>query len=88
MRRMVMEGLEARTLLATIPGALVTGQLDVSNAGGNQSSPSIVVDPTNPQNLVAVWTRLDANLAPGPTTVVGGAYSSNGATGWPQSPRR
>ena len=82
MRRIILEGLETRTLMATIPGALVTGQLDVSNAGGNQSSPSIAVDPINPQSLVAVWTRLDPALAPGPTTVVGGAYSSNGGTSW------
>ena len=80
LRQMALEALETRALMATIPGAVVTNQVDVSNSGGNQSSPSIAVDPTNPLNVVSVWTRIDPNLAPGPTVVTEGAYSTNGGS--------
>jgi large repetitive protein len=82
LRQMALEALETRALMATIPGAVVTNQVDVSNSGGNQSSPSIAVDPTNPLNVVSVWTRIDPNLAPGPTVITEGAYSTNGGGSW------
>ena len=82
LRSFSLEGLEQRTLMATIPAALVAGQVNISNSGGNQSSPSIAVNPLNPLQLAAVWTRLDANLAPSPTVVVEGAYSNNGGVSW------
>jgi subtilisin-like proprotein convertase family protein len=82
LRSLALEPLEARTLMATLPPAVVTRTLDVSNSGGNQSSPSIAVNPTNPLQAVAVWTRLDPNLAPGPTEVTAGAYTNNGGASW------
>src|SRR5260370_664545 len=48
LRSLALEPLEARTLMATLPPAVVTRTLDVSNSGGNQSSPSIAIDPVNP----------------------------------------
>ena len=82
LRSFSLEGLEQRTLMATIPAALVAGQVNISNSGGNQSSPSIAVNPLNALQLAAVWTRLDANLAPNPTVIVEGAYSNNGGVSW------
>src|SRR4051794_6094808 len=69
LRNLALENLEARALLATIPAALVTSPADVSGSGGNESSPSIAIDPTNTSHLVAVWTRNDPGLAPSPTVV-------------------
>src|SRR5947209_8683470 len=69
LRNLALESLESRTLLATVPAAIVTSTLDISNSGGNQSSPSIAVDPTNQNDLAAVWTRIDPNL-PFPTVRV------------------
>ena len=82
LRSFSLEALEQRTLMATIPAALVAGQVNISNSGGNQSSPSISVNPLNSQQLAAVWTRLDANLAPNPTVIVEGAFSNNGGASW------
>ena len=86
LRVAALESLEPRTLLATIPAALVTLRQAVAPSGGNQSSPSISVDPTNVQNLAAVWTRLDPNLAPSQTQRVEGAYSTNGGASWSPLP--
>ena len=69
-RRVELEGLEARTLLATIPAAAATaGPQNISslfgNAGGlttNESSPVVAVDPQNPQKLAAFWVDNDPAL--------------------------
>ena len=79
LRRLALEGLEPRTLLAVLPAAtiLVPGGstqgdistqpgIDVVPAGqnhGNDNTPSVVIDPANPKILVAVWTRNDPNHA-------------------------
>jgi len=86
LRVAALESLEPRTLLATIPAALVTFRQAVAPSGGNQSSPSIAVDPTNVQNLAAVWTRFDPTLAPAQTERVEGAYSTNGGASWSSLP--
>src|SRR5262245_22245681 len=88
LRALALESREKRALLATIPAALVgTNQIDISNSGGNQSSPSIAVNPVNSSQLVAVWTRLVPSLAPGPQVIAEGAVSNNGGTTWtPFSP--
>ena len=84
----VIETLEQRELLATIPAAQVSLQQNVAAAfGGNMSSPSISVNPVNPLQVAAVWTRIDPALAPGPIVVTEGAISSNGGATWvPFSP--
>lgn len=84
LRRGVLETLEPRTLLSSLPPALVSAQVAVSSPylGGNQSTPSIAIDPLNPQHLAASWTRIDPTLAPGPTVVGVAAFSTNGGTSW------
>ena len=68
------EFLEPRTLLATIPAAaavggpqnILTGAVPAfNNAGGltaNQSSIQVVVDPHNPQKMIAAWVDNDPAL--------------------------
>src|SRR3954454_7567854 len=82
LRALALENLETRALMATIPGAQVTPPIDVSGSGGNESSPSIAINPANTSQLVGVWTRLAPGLAPGQTVVVEGAVSSNGGVSW------
>ncbi len=77
-----LEYLEPRTLLATIPAATVLSRNDLSNARGDESSPSIAVDPANPQKLVAVWVRNDPSLGGDTKVLVQGAYSTNGGANW------
>jgi|GEM_PF-561561 len=86
LRASVLEGLEERTLLSTVPAPNVplNSQIDVSGGGDhhNSSSPSIAVDPTDPTKLVAVWTVDDPHFAPGPQIVVNGAYSTDSGQTW------
>jgi subtilisin-like proprotein convertase family protein len=85
-----VERLEERALLATLPPAIVSGQTTIFSGGqfttapNNAVSPTVAVDPTNPLNLVAVWT--DHQVVPGgmpPDVVqVAGAFSTNGGVSW------
>src|SRR6516165_10214544 len=57
------EPLESRTLLATIPAATATGApqsltslFDVTT-GGDTNNPTVVINPYNSQDVVAVWGR-------------------------------
>src|SRR4051812_14207862 len=89
LRRLALGGLEARTLLAVLPAATVTGQIDVSGASprANETAPSIAIDPNSPQDMVAVWT---IDSMPGQNTLSGGqtnvyvqaAYSTNSGQSW------
>src|SRR5438128_8451995 len=60
--RPAVELLEDRTLLSVLPPPLITGQTDLitqindSAFLGTHNTPSISVDPTNSQRLVAVFT--------------------------------
>jgi large repetitive protein len=58
----------------------------VSTTLGDESSPTIVVSPNNPNKLVAVFTNInDPNRTPTPPitkTVSGAAFSTNGGTTW------
>src|SRR6516225_1914490 len=69
--RLSVEPLEDRTLLSVIPVANVTGHLDISPSLGNHNTPMVAVDRSNPQNLVAVYTRNDPTHLPSnnPVTV-------------------
>ena len=89
--RFDLEGLEARTLLATIPVAaptnspLVNLSLPMNNGpGAQENSPIVAVDPLNPQKIVSVWVNDDtADIpAPGPQVFVEGDYSVNGGQTW------
>ena len=72
LRRLALEGLEARTLLSTartlvstLPTPITVGQSYVGSSDtvtsnqGNSSSPSVAVDPLNANKLIAAWTTYD-----------------------------
>ncbi|HEX3446680.1 MAG TPA: hypothetical protein VHS97_00395, partial [Isosphaeraceae bacterium] len=86
-----LEGLESRTLLATIPAATATGApIDLSGLStvtnnGNAHSPTVVVDPYDSQKLFAVWGVDLSQVVPAPTpttAIVEGAFSNNGGATW------
>src|SRR5918997_36852 len=81
-RRVVLEGLEPRTLLATLPAATILNRVDVSNSTGDESTPSIAINPANPQNLASVWVRNDPSRTGGNTVVVEAAVSTDGGATW------
>jgi hypothetical protein len=84
------EGLEPRTLLATIPAAVATGGainlsgLSSVTTGGNANSPAVVVDPYDPQEVIAVWSVDLSGVTPAAhtTSIVEGAYSNDGGSSW------
>ena len=67
--------------LAELPTPTQAGApVNISNNGNNDSAPTIVVNPNNPQQLVAVWTT---NGDFGDNKFQGqGAYSVNGGATW------
>ncbi|MCY2953695.1 MAG: proprotein convertase P-domain-containing protein [Planctomycetota bacterium] len=84
LRRAVVEPLELRTLLATLPLPVMTDHIDVDIesrdslsagwvAGSDSNSPSIAYDPMNTQRLVTTYTR---------NGEVVGSYSLNGGKDW------
>ena len=96
-----MEWLEERTLLATLPAATVSAQMNLNtllNESQNEgapsdtySTPTIVVDPSNAQDLAAVWIKTQATGTTLPsfnsggtqmTSIIEGAFSTNGGTSW------
>src|SRR5262249_21314748 len=89
-RRLDLEGLESRTLLATIPAAAATGapvhltSFSDTTTSGNAISPTVVVDPHDSQKLLAVWGVDLSTLNPVPhtTAVIQGAYSNDGGASW------
>jgi subtilisin-like proprotein convertase family protein len=85
LRRLALEGLEARTLMAVTPVPTVSNQVAASaGAAGttiNDSSPSIAVDPLDPSKLVAVFT--DRNTASGTTEFSAQVtFSTDGGLTW------
>jgi hypothetical protein len=90
--RIDLEGLEARTLLATIPAAsIVSGTSPVSlsalqanGASATESSPLVVVDPLNPEKIVSVWVNSDPVdiIAPQTQVYIEGNYSIDGGETW------
>jgi subtilisin-like proprotein convertase family protein len=88
-RRVELEALESRTLLSVLPPATVTGTpqnltglVDASKQG-NADSPTVVVDPADPNKMVAVWVVNNPSLpAPGPFVNVEGAYSIDAGKDW------
>jgi subtilisin-like proprotein convertase family protein len=89
LRRLALEPLEARTLLATTPIPVVTNQVTASStvAGNaiNDSSPSIAVDPTDPSKLAAIFTVRDTSSG---TTLfyTRVTFSTDGGTTWNLAP--
>ena len=97
-----LEGLESRTLLATIPGpvpATVDGTVETpmnltsytqatASQGGWYNSPTVAINPYDSQEVVAVWGLDIHQLVPTPltTAVVTGQYSLNGGATWQNLP--
>ena len=89
-----LEGLESRTLLATIPAATAAGGPQnlsslVGNVGGtgaSQNSSTVAIDPTDPTKLVTVWIDNDPTMAAATDNefqiVLEAAYSINGGQSW------
>ena len=90
-----LEGLESRTLLATIPAATPTTATPTNisslmgNAGGvnaSQNSSVVAVDPLDPSKLVAVWIDNDPTMFADTdneiASVVEAAYSTDGGAQW------
>src|SRR5262245_55938442 len=74
-----LESLEDRTLMSVLPPPTWTGAQDISGTRGNENSPSIAVNPLNPQQAVAVWIAHDPQLAaPIPQVYAEAAFTSNG----------
>jgi hypothetical protein len=73
LRRLALDRLEDRTLLATgalastLPEPITQAQSEVGDGFGvtgnaaNSSSPSVAIDPLNPLKMVSVWTTLDTS---------------------------
>ena len=89
--RFDVEGLESRTLLATLPAPVATStplvNLSTSmgnGAGAQEGSPVVAVDPLNPQKVVAVWVNNDTAdiAAPTPQVFLEGEYSVNNGQSW------
>jgi subtilisin-like proprotein convertase family protein len=81
-RRAALEALEPRTLLAVLPTPTVAAPVAVSASRGNENTPAIAVDPTNPQKLVATWTRNDPQLTGDTKIIAEAAYSTNAGASW------
>ena len=98
LRRIALESLEPRTLMAVLPAPIPDPQIPfdatglyfartISNDGpsapGNDSSPQIAVDRYNPNKLVAVWTDHDSNaVGNGNNYLVRGAFSADAGLTW------
>jgi subtilisin-like proprotein convertase family protein len=84
LRRITLDALEPRVLLdATLPSpAVATSPINITGDEGNDSTPTIAVDPHNTNKLAAVWVRDDPKLAPGPTVFVEMAVSNDGGATW------
>ena len=89
--RIDLEGLESRTLLATIPAATPTTAAPTNisslmgNAGGvnaSKNSSDVAVDPLDPSKLVAVWIDNDPTMFADTDdtieSVLEAAYSTDG----------
>ena len=89
--RFDVEGLESRTLLATIPGPVATStplanlSLTMDNGpGAQEDSPVVAVDPLDPEKVISVWVNNDTAdiAAPTPQVFLEGEYSVNNGQTW------
>jgi subtilisin-like proprotein convertase family protein len=84
LRKLAIESLEERALMAVLPPVAVVGTLATIVQGSpgnntNNSSPTIVIDPTNSQKLAAVW-QVDNNQTYSQFTEA--ATSTDGGQTW------
>jgi subtilisin-like proprotein convertase family protein len=91
-RKIALDALERRELLAVLPPVTTVGTLPTnpsfSGAGtsSNDSAPSIAINRSNPDQRVAVWTRRDPGNLGGINraydSVIQGAFTTNGGQTW------
>jgi len=82
-RRAILEALEPKTLLSTLPEPTVDLQADViSGQRGNEFGSFVDASPTDPDKMVAVWSNQDDLLPDQPTTNATAAYSTDGGQSW------
>src|SRR4051794_16516218 len=77
LRRIALESLEVRALLSTLPAATILNRVDVSNGTGDESAPSVAINPSNPQILASAWVRNDPTRTGGNTVLVEASFSTN-----------
>jgi subtilisin-like proprotein convertase family protein len=83
LRRLMLEGLEERTLMATAPLPIVSGQTALTGASNtsNDSSPLVAVDPLNPLKMVMVYTHHDPQITATPYQAMA-KFTANGGGTW------
>lgn len=91
LKRIALEALEPRTLMAVLPAPTVlpNGLVNISGSRGNESTPSISISKNNPQKMAAVWVRNDPQQPTGSATIfVEMSVSNDGGQTWspPQQP--
>lgn len=88
LRRLTMESLEERALMATNPVSVASGQVAITNNGKNSntndSSPFIAIDPLDPLKMVTVYTDRNTNNTPNVQTRA--SFSNNGGVSWTAIP--
>ncbi len=83
LRRLTLESLEQRALMATAPISVVTNNAPITsnnNNAVNDSSPFVAIDPLDPNKLVTVYTDRNANN--GTFIRTRASASSNGGLTW------
>lgn len=88
LRKLALEGLETRELLAVVPPLTVQGQALIADGGFNntdsqvnESSPVVAVNPNNPNQVVSAYVQRSASPDPDRITVEA-RYSTDGGTTW------
>jgi subtilisin-like proprotein convertase family protein len=84
---MLVDALESRTLLSTLPAPITTADTYISgpttaNANVNYSSPSIAYDPLDPMKVVAAYTLSEPSAARDQQSFIELSYSINGGATW------
>src|SRR5262249_23699224 len=90
LRRVALEALEPRALMAVLPTPTVTGQVDATGQRGIEYQPTVAVDPTNPLHAVIIYNGYDpinnqnqtnyTNGRPRPTAARPGGRSRSAST--------
>jgi subtilisin-like proprotein convertase family protein len=86
LRRLALEGLEARTLMATAPLPIVSGQTQLttqtSATQSDDSSPWVAVDPVNPLKMVMAFTHRDPSNGTLTPITAGARFTVDGGQTW------
>jgi subtilisin-like proprotein convertase family protein len=83
-RRMALESLESRILMAVLPPPTLSAPVDITNRVGAEYDPQVAVDPTNPLRAVVIYNGVIAppTVQPGPVSYVAAAATTDGGKNW------